>query len=168
MVERGGRMVPVSSYTPYGIPEPTPIPSPLVRTAATALYFASPSATHIASPILRPTISDPRPVGPDPIAIKEQLQSFCDDGPALDAFYKEMLERPSQQTHTPPTGAVGSNAGGGLQVVPEASIPILGLPPGVLREGPLRGVSPARVGSPAQGMGLFRRGSIQDNIPSAR
>ena len=171
MVERGGRMVPINSFPSYSISEPAPIPSPLARAATTTPYFAQPGATNVASPILRSTISDQRPVGPDPIAIKEQLEAFCRDGPALDSFYKELLERPVREPQTPATGAASASQSGGLgavglDVVPEASIPTLGLPPAVLREG--RDVSPARAVSPAHGMRSFRRGSVQDNITGAR
>lgn len=94
----------------------------------------------------------------EPEAIKEELEAFCSDAAALEAFYKETLEKAQHIEGTP---AVAAAAGPpGLEAVPEASIPSLGLPPGVLAS--LDGGNPAaaalRIGSP---MMFLRRGSVQ-------
>ena len=168
----------MSSIGSY-IPEPiAPPASPLLKAAATS---------HVNSPLIRPT-----PAGADmgagatasitksadPEAIKDELDHFCRDATRLEAFYKETLEKGPQTAQTPriigpitanPTSAGSHNApavfgpGGWLEVVPEANIPTLGLPPGVLRE-----VSPSRTGAgpPPVGLGLaaLRRKSVQDGI----
>ncbi|KAH6607598.1 hypothetical protein Trco_003911 [Trichoderma cornu-damae] len=94
----------------------------------------------------------------EPETIKEELEAFCSDALALEAFYKETLEKSQHIQGTPATAAVASPPG--LEAVPEASIPTLGLPPGVLAS--MDGIGgPAatlRIGSP---MMFLRRGSVQ-------
>ncbi|KAK4165127.1 putative vacuolar membrane-associated protein IML1 [Cladorrhinum sp. PSN259] len=98
----------------------------------------------------------------EPEMVRDELEAFCKDAGALEAFYKEIAN-----THSPPsvteTSGSGSGSGGvnarfhstvedastpgtygtpGLGVtvgtpsgtVPDVSIPVLGLPPGVLTE----------------------------------
>ncbi|CZT51563.1 probable IML1 Vacuolar membrane protein [Rhynchosporium secalis] len=105
--------------------KPTPVNSPMLR----------PFLTNIGSPILRAT-SDV--LGPSlgsskvatavtPVSIKNELETFCRNGSLLEAFYKEVLERVTPPSATPPTlrsPYIGS--------VLDSSIPTLGLPPGVL------------------------------------
>lgn len=154
-----GRVVP-GSY----IPEPAAPPgSPLARSHAGS-----------ASPIIRPTVSGgdfysaSKTTVVDPEGIKGELEAFCRDREGLEAFYRETLEKgAAAQTPgvVPGGGSVGAGPGG-LEVVPEANIPSLGLPPGVLRDGsPARGGFPPQ-GFPGQGLGVaaFRRRSVQDGI----
>ncbi|PKS07305.1 hypothetical protein jhhlp_005907 [Lomentospora prolificans] len=171
--ERPSRMMSIGSY----IPEPVAPPgSPLAK------------GSHTNSPMIRPT-----PVGADmgagatassakavdPETIKDELDAFCRDSFRLEAFYKDLLEKGPQPIQTPgvlaPTNATSALFGpsSGLEVVPEANIPSLGLPPGVLR-GDAREVSPNRtpgagpppvLGPPAGlGVAAFRRRSVQDGI----
>jgi DEP domain-containing protein 5 len=138
------------AYAPYGISEPTPISSPIVK------------PTFFASPALRPTMVDGAPqtakaavsgsaaaiAAADPEALKDALEAFCNDGPALDAFYRETLE----SRVVPPSAHQGPAT---AHAVPEQLIPVLGLPAGLLG-GEAR--SPATGGMAAQ---LLRRGSVQ-------
>ncbi|RFU72939.1 hypothetical protein TARUN_9326, partial [Trichoderma arundinaceum] len=94
-----------------------------------------------------------------PEAIKDELEAFCSDASALEAFYKETLEKGQHIQGTPATAAAANPPG--LEAVPEASIPTLGLPPGVLASldgggGPA--AAALRIGSP---MMFLRRGSVQ-------
>ena len=161
-----GRMM-LGSY----VPEPAAPPgSPLSR-----------SHVGAASPVIRPTVSGSdfysisRMAAADPEAIKSEMDSFCQDKEGLEAFYRETLEKGAAAQTTPGIVPGGGSVGvgpGGLEVVPEANIPSLGLPPGVLREreregSPARGGFPGSVpGFPGQGMGVaaFRRRSVQDGI----
>lgn len=184
-------------YTPYGIAEPTPISSPSVKPAA----FSS-LAAITSSPALRAVSGSSGTGGPadfatgaapvrpamatvEPETILNELEGFCHDGPALDTFYRELLERaaaPPAATPPPRAAAPGN--------VPEAHIPTLGLPPGVLTPGAAAAsaareeymggwslglaasVGSSRVGSPAVGQHpsqlALRRGSVQDGILGLR
>ncbi|KAK1256177.1 hypothetical protein MKX07_008436 [Trichoderma sp. CBMAI-0711] len=107
----------------------------------------------------------------EPETIKSEFEAFCSDALALEAFYKETLERGQHIQGTPATIA-STTAPSGLEAVPEASIPSLGLPPGVLASldaagaggagGPQGAAAAAaaavRMGSP---MMFLRRGSVQ-------
>jgi hypothetical protein len=192
----GAALLQTGSYAPYGIVEPTPISSPSVKPAG---FFAA--AVTTSSPVIRATAapgganefgaagqSRPPMVTVDPESIKNDLEAFCLDGPALDSFYRELLERAATaqsraQTHaTPRTSAQNGNTTN----VPEANIPSLGLPPGVLTPGAAAAsreeymgfgssVGSPRVGSPALLSGsqaysqlALRRGSVQDGILGLR
>ncbi|KXH31859.1 domain found in Dishevelled [Colletotrichum simmondsii] len=206
VVERGGRIIPVGSYTPFGIPEPTPMSSPMVK----PVFYTGGGGGGVGgggSPAVRASdmrASSSASGGPsggtaanttaavDPIPILTELEAFCNDGPGLEAFYKETLERGPPQAMTTP-GAMRPTVVG-LEAVPEASIPMLGLPAGVLGDlhsggggggglgyggaggGPegLRGLhigggSPSPgprslMSSPAAGMQFLRRASVQDGL----
>ncbi|KAF9873195.1 vacuolar membrane-associated protein iml-1 [Colletotrichum karsti] len=177
VVERGGRIIPVGSYTPFGIPpEATPMNSPMVK----PVFYAG------GSPALRGADGTGKNVGresatapaADPVPILEELERFCGDAAGLEVFYRETLERGPPQAMTTP-GAMRPTT---LEAVPEASIPSLNMPAGVLGDvmggggggGPVmeRGVggSPSpgpRMGmmsSPADGMRFLRRASVQDGL----
>ncbi|KAK8029382.1 Vacuolar membrane-associated protein iml1 [Apiospora marii] len=128
--------------------EPTPISSPLFRPV---LFSNSTSSSQTgnsnggASSIHRerdpPPVSSPRlgsmagrpgmiATHGDPEILREALMNFCADEEALEAFYKETLEK-GAAVSTPGFGASGMG-GGGESVVSDAAIPSLGLPPGVL------------------------------------
>ncbi|WYZ46222.1 hypothetical protein EsH8_IX_000447 [Colletotrichum jinshuiense] len=189
VVERGGRIIPVGSYTPFGIPEPTPMSSPMVK----PVYYAGGSPAVRASDMksgaaAAATGGSGAALGTaaDPVPILDELEAFCSDGPALETFYKETLERGPPQAMTTP-GAMRPVTVG-LEAVPEASIPMLGLPAGVLGDlhssgpgggGPegLRGLEGLRtvggspspgprslMSSPAAGMQFLRRASVQDGL----
>ncbi|KAK3353114.1 putative vacuolar membrane-associated protein [Lasiosphaeria hispida] len=181
-----GRIV-TSPYTPYGIAEPTPISSPSFKPAFLSPVVRASSAGQVPGPTVSPYATTPGG-GPDggggggfgtpgqlksggpglggvvlntqePEVIKDELESFCLDGPALDAFYKEQQQLQQQArlvvgpappsapasvlTLVPPSasttpgvtpgvtpGFVGlSRPPGGVL---ETNIPTLGLPPAVL------------------------------------
>lgn len=209
---QSARAVTPGSYMPYGIAEPTPIPSPSTKPVS------------FLSPVVRPSILGPgtgtsgpptaasgfglpgqlRPsaalgvvaaTGQEPDAIKDELESFCKDAPALEAFYKETLERTPQPPQpstaasgsdsaslaTPGFGATTATATGAPTplngTVSDMNIPVLGLPPGVLSSSSAGstpgsdriGINP-RVGSPAMlaASQIFRRASVQDGIMGVR
>ncbi|KAG9259058.1 uncharacterized protein F5Z01DRAFT_22878 [Emericellopsis atlantica] len=133
----------------YNIPEPTPIPSPMVKPA---FYHQSPALKPV------PNNSMPAPIISEPETIKEEFESFCYNAPALEELWREVTERGHAVPSTPSTIGPLSN----LEAVPEASIPTLGLPPGVLggdgASYPGGGGASMRMGSP---MSLLRRGSVQ-------
>lgn len=128
------------------LPEPTPISSPMVK----------PTFYH-PSPALKPTVVPSHlqpPAPPEAETLANELEAFCKDVHGLEEFFKEALEKGQVVPGTPSTVGLPS----GLEAVPEASIPSLGLPPGVLGgEGGHLGTS-IRMGSP---MSFLRRGSVQ-------
>ncbi|KAK2018070.1 domain found in Dishevelled [Colletotrichum eremochloae] len=191
VVERGGRIMPVGSYTPFGISEQTPVNSPMAKPVFYAGGSPAVRASDMKSGANSSTgIANGGGVGgggasglgavADPISILEQLDAFCNDKVGLEEFYKETLERGPPGTMTTP-GAMRPTTMG-LEAVPEASIPTLGLPAGVLGDlhspgpgsgGPegLRGLggSPSPgpwslMSSPAAGMQFLRRASVQDGL----
>lgn len=161
-----GRSTGIAGFSTYNLPEPTTMASPLVR-----------PAFHRFSPVAPPAEAAKTPKTPavrhHAESLKDELEMFCNDGVALEAFYRETLEKGRGVGSTPSSATPLA-----LEPVPEASIPSLGLPPGVLggpaggggvpggEEGTAPtaagGTSPAggssRIGSP---MGLLRRGSLQ-------
>ncbi|KAM4057020.1 vacuolar membrane-associated protein iml1 domain-containing protein [Hirsutella rhossiliensis] len=168
----GGRSMGIAGFSTYNLPEPTTMASPLVRPTFHRFSPVAPSAEAAQSP-------KPPAVRAHPEGLKDELEMFCDDRAALDAFYRETLEKGKRAGGTPSSAAAAS----ALEPVPEASIPSLGLPPGVLGgvnsgaggaaagsgageagEGAAAagGSSPAagsvRIGSPTV---LLRRGSLQ-------
>ncbi|KAI5921275.1 hypothetical protein F4810DRAFT_679096 [Camillea tinctor] len=90
---------------------------------------------------------------PHPEGLREILESFCSDPNALDAFYRETLEK---GIGTPSVGPTVDHGG----AVPDAGIPALGLPPGVLGGAAAEPVQRAPTPSLASSL-LFRRGSVQ-------
>lgn len=107
----------------------------------------------------------------EPEVIKDTLEAFCNDSAALESLYGDLLERGERVPGTPMTASTVLSLPH-LDPVPEASIPSLGLPPGVLAahqhehltglDGNGAGHLPASVrnnlGSP---MSVLRRGSVQ-------
>jgi DEP domain-containing protein 5 len=197
------------AYTNYGIAEPTPISSPLLKPSAVGV----PPPT-LSSPAVRPTAPDHAgsgggsgnaPGGPagggagfgpgstgatgvggvfgsnrqapppslEPEAIKDELEAFCSDAAALDAFYKDTLERGAQTVSTSPqTATAGLPPEQNDNDEPDVNIPTLGLPPGVLGGvgGGTGGGSTVNPAPPRSGGGgggpalmgsLLRRGSVQ-------
>lgn len=145
--DRGGssRMASsMSAYSAMNLPEPTPISSPMVK-----------PAFHHYSPALKPSEPSPKMNGPilppEPEQLMVEFEAFCSDRAGLEAFYKETMERGEGLPGTPAVSI------GGLEAVPEASIPSLGLPPGVLG-GDHHGGPNIRMGSP---MSFLRRSSVQ-------
>ncbi|KAK0715714.1 hypothetical protein B0H67DRAFT_554187 [Lasiosphaeris hirsuta] len=183
-----GRIV-TNPYGPYGITEPTPISSPSFKPAflSPVVRASSVSQGQGPGPAVSPYATTPgggpdggggggfgtpgqlKPGGPglggvvlntlEPEVIKDELESFCLDGPALDAFYKEQQQLQQQTrlvvgTAPPPASAsvltlvppsAGTTPGvtpgvtpgfvglsGPPGGVPETNIPTLGLPPAVL------------------------------------
>ncbi|KAK7957364.1 Vacuolar membrane-associated protein iml1 [Apiospora aurea] len=180
-----------------GLPRATEQPMPpndrISRLLSTGGHSLA-EPTPISSPLFRPRGRDPPPVSSprlgsmagrpgmiathgDPEILREALMNFCGDEEALEAFYRDTLEK-GATVSTPGFGATGSvssasGVGGAESVVSDAAIPSLGLPPGVLsgdhlnhREfgggggGGSAGPGPLRVGTPGGGS-MLRRGSVQ-------
>lgn len=124
----------------------TPMSSPMVKPT---FYHQSPAL----KPVNPPAPHQPM-LPPEAETVATDLEAFCRDAAGLEEFYKETLEKSPVVPGTPSTIGMPS----GLEAVPEASIPSLGLPPGVLgSEGGPLGAS-VRMGSP---MSFLRRGSLQ-------
>ncbi|KAH6685734.1 vacuolar membrane-associated protein iml-1 [Plectosphaerella plurivora] len=194
VIDGRGRMMSMTAYTPYGIQEPTPMASPQVRPA---IYAASPtvrptdhtmfggasffpgSYNPFGAPAAATTNSGSagsKPSPTDPEAVLQELDAFCADKVALEAFYKDVMERGKEPPPpATPLTALGASVGG-LEAVPESSIPTLGLPERILGEmrdaqspspGPGRlAMAPppplGMVNSPVLvGAGFLRRGSVQ-------
>ncbi|KAK1759336.1 vacuolar membrane-associated protein IML1 [Echria macrotheca] len=186
-----GARTALGSYTPYGIAEPTPVASPSFKPtflspgASPATAFGTPGQLKSATATATPGGYTPQ----EPELIKDELESFCLDGPALDAFYKEqqIIERSTSglgQATQPSTASAaltpGFGANGSGNNVEDKNIPVLGLPPTVLaaaaaaaannrnstfEPGPNSASFTPRVSSPAlmSASQLFaRRGSVQD------
>ncbi|KAI0431037.1 vacuolar membrane-associated protein iml-1 [Xylaria sp. FL1042] len=138
--------------------EAIPIASPMTR----PVLFA-PSGPRAAHPEASPArnVSGPKPgcgpttAFPVPEALKDILAKFCTDERALEAFYRETLEKGIE---TPLAAPVDPG------VVPDAGIPSLGLPPGILSAGggELFTSPIPRASTPSLATSLlFRRGSVQ-------
>ncbi|KAI8957686.1 hypothetical protein F5Y11DRAFT_360618 [Daldinia sp. FL1419] len=148
--DRVSRLAGAGAYVNYGLVEPTPIASPMFRPALFAPRVPP-------EPFNSAGVSGPRdPTAPgdyglgEPEALKDKLEAFCNDSTALDAFYKETLER--GVTGTPIVGESLSPDN-----VPDANIPTLVL--GGSAE--LGTVAHPRPPPNLAGSLLFRRGSIQ-------
>ncbi|KAF4469634.1 vacuolar membrane-associated iml-1 [Fusarium albosuccineum] len=143
LVDRGTRMSSYGPYSSYGI-ESNTLSSPLLKPTH---YYHSPAL----KPLDQPNKQAP-PLSPDPELIKSEIEDFCNDAEGLEAFYREAMEKGQGVQGTPATAAVPTV----LEAVPEASIPTLGLPPGVL--GGSDGAPTKRLNSP---MSFLRRSSVQ-------
>ncbi|KAH7221895.1 hypothetical protein BKA60DRAFT_619343 [Fusarium oxysporum] len=144
LVERGGRMSSYGPYSTFGMTESATLASPVVK--PTHFYH---------SPALKPVDQNTKAVSsttPDPDALNAEIDAFCKDTSALEEFYKEAMEKGQKVQGTPATAAASTP----LEAVPEASIPTLGLPPGVL--GGNDGAPTKRLNSP---MSFLRRSSVQ-------
>ncbi|TAQ86963.1 hypothetical protein B7494_g4723 [Chlorociboria aeruginascens] len=154
--ERGSR-ISSTGYNHNLSSDKSPYSSPMLR------------PTHISSPMLRPiqSITPDIPIPPlqlskptvltAPETIKNEIELFCHDAAALDAFYKEVFEKATLPSATPPNFR--------SPYVPtslDSSIPTLGLPPGVLA----RDSSPAPLRQAASPL-LRRTGSVQ-SVSSSR
>lgn len=147
-----------NAHANYRVIEPAATASPLTR----PVLFApsGPRGNHPdASPVrsvsgTKPGCGTTMPF-PVPEKLKDILAAFCTDEKALEAFYKETLEKGIE---TPSVGPADPG------VVPDAGIPSLGLPPGILSvAGSDQLASPTpRVSTPNLATSLlFRRGSVQ-------
>ncbi|KAG6039131.1 hypothetical protein E4U41_003189 [Claviceps citrina] len=161
-----GRAMPAhvpSSYVPASDCASASIPSPQVRPA---FHHFSPRAGPAAAS-LPGTEAAFGPWGIDPETLRTELEVFCHNEAGLTAFYKDLLEKGQQQrlVGTPASTATTLSIAG-LESVSEASIPSLGLPPGVLGDNyagsggghPASAVAGIRMNSP---MAFLRRGSVQ-------
>ncbi|KAK8091388.1 uncharacterized protein PG998_015203 [Apiospora kogelbergensis] len=161
--ERISRLLGTSAHGGHSLADPTPIASPMFRPVLFSSSQQQPSVARDPPPVSSPRLGSMagRPgmiaTHGDPEIIREALMTFCADEEALEAFYRETLEK-GATVSTPGFGASG--AGGG-DVVSDAAIPSLGLPPGVLGDREFGG-PPLRVGTPGMTGGmLLRRGSVQ-------
>ncbi|KAK1776089.1 hypothetical protein QBC45DRAFT_228926 [Copromyces sp. CBS 386.78] len=166
-----GRIPTPSLYGPNAHPgdQPTAVSSPLVK--PTTAFLSPALRPHLIGPMAsgppstngfgitgqslnRSTITIPvTPMSQDPEVIKDELESFCRDRSALEAFYREVLERevhPPAPYTTPglapvtvlsTTATKDSTRAFGTphttststgHIVPDTNIPTFGLPPGVL------------------------------------
>ncbi|KAI2620612.1 vacuolar membrane-associated protein IML1 [Hypoxylon sp. NC1633] len=156
--ERVSRLMNTSSYTSYGLAEPTPISSPMFRPvlfapAGSRVPLDLSNGSGTSGPKAYPTT--PSFTLGEPETLKDTLETFCNDAKALEAFYKETLEK--GVTDTPMAGAppLGSDA------VPDASIPTLVLGGNGSTTEVGAGPSPRVSTSNLAGSLLFRRGSVQ-------
>lgn len=132
--------------------EPVPVGSPITKPA---FYHSSPSLRPVdAWPGSNRSSAPPPP--PEAEAILLELEAFCNDAPALEEFYREALDKAQAVPGTPSTVNGGAGPSGPLEAVPEASIPTLGLPPGVLAADPFAGNGSSGAGTPS---GIARMGS---------
>ncbi|KAI1197976.1 vacuolar membrane-associated protein iml-1 [Nemania serpens] len=144
-------------HASYRTIEPALISSPLTRPVLFA-PLGSRGVHPEASPVR--SVSGSRPgcgattMFPVPEALKDELAAFCSDERALDAFYKETLEKGIE---TPLVTSADPSA------IPDAVIPSLGLPPGILNTSGDMLTSPIpRISTPSLATSLlFRRGSVQ-------
>ncbi|GJN80669.1 vacuolar membrane-associated protein iml1 [Purpureocillium lilacinum] len=170
-LDRAGRLMSIGGvYGGQSMSEPAPAAgsaSPMVRPT---FHYQSPALRAVDTPAIGTNSSahgGKAQSGRGGVAegIKEEFETFCNDAAALEAFYKETLEKGQRVHDTPSSIATGPP---GLEPVPEASIPSLGLPPGVLGgaaglgDGNERSAAALaasmRLGSP---MTFMRRGSVQ-------
>ncbi|KAK5628428.1 hypothetical protein RRF57_004143 [Xylaria bambusicola] len=137
--------------------DPPPVASPMTRPV---LFAPSARINPPESSPLR-NVSGSKPgwgpttAFPKPEAFKDRLVEFCTDEHALETFYKETLEYGIETPFAAPTDS---------NVVPDASIPSLGLPPGILSAGgsDLFVTPTPRASTPSLASSLlFRRGSVQ-------
>jgi hypothetical protein len=162
--ERSNRM-PSAIYSHALSDKPSPLNSPLLRPTTTTTTHATTKQLSN-SPILRAT-SDVLGSGLPgskianaitPESIKNELEAFCRSEPSLEAFYKEVFEKATPPSATPPNWR--SPYAGSLL---DSNIPTLGLPPNVLARD--TSPSPMRL-SNVPGVGslmphLARRQSVQ-------
>ncbi|KAJ3575426.1 hypothetical protein NPX13_g4035 [Xylaria arbuscula] len=144
---------PMATHANRRAMDPAPIASPLTRpiTFAPAVRINHPEASPVRSVSGAKPGCAPTPVFPVPEALKDILVEFCTDKRALEAFYKETLERGIETPVSLPTDS---------NVVPDANIPSLGLPPGIL--GGSDAIHAPRASTPSLASSLlFRRGSVQ-------
>ncbi|KAK1834361.1 putative vacuolar membrane-associated protein IML1 [Podospora conica] len=148
----------VPPRTPFGL-DPTPIASPSFKPAFLLSPALRPSLPPTPSPgpftpkpsaggaggggnPFAPPINLTIPSPPEPELIKSELEAFCADKPALDAFYREQQLASSTATAAAsasagqarsagPTPRFGPLAGVGVGTL-DTNIPVLGLPPAVL------------------------------------
>lgn len=182
-LERGNRMASTTSggssafdlRTP-GLPsDRTPNSSPMLR-AYRSNENASPKIQPATGAPIQPVIG---PVSSDvlgnslsgsklcnyttPESIKNGLEAFCADANALEAFYKETLEK----AHTPPQ-QVRMRADAAGAGIAEINIPTLGLPPAVAMRGRNTGANAggyfALEGDASFGMGE----SLREQSPGPR
>lgn len=172
--DRNNRMG--SSVYSAGYDKPTPLNSPLVGPVSTSTInvFNGSGSLGYQSPILRATSDVLAPISlpgskptniTTPESIKNELEAFCNSAPALEQFYKEVLEKGTPPGATPPN--LRSPYVGSLL---DSNIPILGLPPGVLARD--SSPSPMRLGSmptanaPNSLQQFGRRPSVQIGLSS--
>ncbi|EKD14941.1 domain found in Dishevelled [Drepanopeziza brunnea f. sp. 'multigermtubi' MB_m1] len=143
----------------------TPVNSPMLRSTFT-------TTTTMGSPLLRATsdVLGPGPPGSKlanpatPDSIRYELEAFCHNTAALEAFYKEVLEKATPPSATPPAYPKSPF----MQSVLDANIPTLGLPPGLLARdsspSPMRLSSLTSMSMPPS---CGRRQSVQFGISGA-
>jgi hypothetical protein len=135
----------------------SPFSSPALRAVTTATS-PLPTRPHVTNEVVGPALTASKPSHiTTPESIKNDLERFCHDPTALEAFYRETFDKATPPSSTPILRSpyVSSTS--------DANIPTLGLPPGLLNRdsspGPFRLSSVAGVGSSMPQMG--RRTSVQ-------
>ena len=161
--ERASRMALAGHSHDIASDRPSPYNSPMIRPVTT---------NQKGSPILRATsdVLGPSFAGSKlatfitPESIKNELEAFCHNATVLEMFYREVYEKATPPSATPPT--LRSPYAGSLL---DAIIPTLGLPPGVLTRdtspSPMRLSNVPGVGSSMPQLG--RRPSVQIGLPFA-
>ncbi|KAI9171050.1 Vacuolar membrane-associated protein iml1 [Paramyrothecium foliicola] len=141
-LDRGGRIIQMGTFSSVGLSDVTPTTSPMVKPA----MFGSPAFMPVDSAHKASSVAS----FAEPETVKDELEGFCRDVTALKAFYTEMLDKKRTPHATPISHPLG------LETIPDANIPVLGLPPGILGSNEMSGS--VRLGSP---MAFLRRGSVQ-------
>jgi hypothetical protein len=155
--DRNNRMV--SSV--YGHEKPTPLNSPMLHPTSTNIPIVGSPILRATSDVLGPSLAGSKLANIiTPESIKNELETFCKSATSLEHFYKEVFEKATPPSATPPN--LRSPYASGML---ESNIPALGLPPGVLARDtsptPMRlsSMPTAGVGTSIQSFG--RRPSIQ-------
>jgi DEP domain-containing protein 5 len=100
----------------------TPVSSPMLRA-----YIGSP-VLRASSDVLGTSMAGTKlATMQTPESIKDGLEKFCSDSTQLEIFYKDVLEKSTPPSVTPPVFQRTQN-----QAMLDHNIPMLGLPPGVL------------------------------------
>lgn len=156
--ERGTRVASAVYGHGFSTDKPSPMNSPILR-----------PMNSIVSPIMRATsdvlggslAGSKIASAITPESIKGELEDFCRSAPLLDSFYKEVYERATPPSATPPN--LRSPYVGSLL---DSNIPTLGLPPGILARdtspSPMRLSNLPGVGSSMPQLG--RRQSVQAGV----
>ncbi|OWP03142.1 vacuolar membrane-associated protein IML [Marssonina coronariae] len=145
----------------YGLSDKTtPINSPMLR-PFTNTNTGSPilrASSDVLGPSLPSSLRNSFTHAVTPESVKNELEALCRNAVALEAFYKEVLERVTPPSATPPNMRSPY-----VDSVLESSIPTLGLPPGLLARdsspSPMRLSSLTGVSMPP----FVRRQSVQDH-----
>ncbi|KAK4126110.1 hypothetical protein N657DRAFT_688722 [Parathielavia appendiculata] len=99
----------------------------------------------------------------EPEWIKDELEAFCRDAHALEAFYRELKTAAPATTSAggaamTPAFSAATSAAGEAVALPEANIPVLGLPPNVLAASAAAPATSAAAGTGEMGTSVVGHG----------